>query len=393
MAQIQKGLILIADISGYTAFLNDSELEHAQGVLQALLEVLIENTRLPLVISRLEGDAVISYALDKSFLQGASVLEMIETCYIAFRRAIDLMALNTTCTCTACRNITNLDLKFIIHHGSFVLQPLPAYTELVGTDVNIAHRLTKNHVVAETGYQAYALFSRATIEALGIQEIAEGMAQLQESYEHIGVVDIYVMDMHSVWAAGKERTRMTISEDEALLVLEYDFPVTVVQLWDYLLKPEMRALYTGSKKTEAENAPGGRIGEGTVYNCSHGSRTVRQTIVDWQPFETHTIYEPGMFGLPIYSTYRLFETENGSHLKVTISPVQSKNPLKHWGGGLFLIFALKLFGTIGPNNIRQRMEEDLAQGSLLSQQQSELDPNAIRESIQAALAGVEAGQE
>ena len=60
MKQVEKGIIHIADISGYTAFLNESELEHAQGTLQSLLEVLIENTQLPLVISRLEGDAVIS---------------------------------------------------------------------------------------------------------------------------------------------------------------------------------------------------------------------------------------------------------------------------------------------------------------------------------------------
>jgi hypothetical protein len=44
MKQVEKGIIQIADISGYTAFLNESELEHAQDTLQSLLEVLIENT-------------------------------------------------------------------------------------------------------------------------------------------------------------------------------------------------------------------------------------------------------------------------------------------------------------------------------------------------------------
>jgi hypothetical protein len=33
----------------------------------------------------------------------------------------------------------------------------------VGTDVNTAQRLTKNHVVEETSYEAYALFSRAAL--------------------------------------------------------------------------------------------------------------------------------------------------------------------------------------------------------------------------------------
>ena len=171
MKQVQQGIIHIADISGYTAFLNESELEHAQESLQSLIEVLIENTKLPLVISRLEGDAVISYAVDGSFLQGASVLEMIESSYITFRKALDLMVVNTTCTCNACRNIPNLDLKFFIHHGSFALQQLPAYTELVGSDVNTAHRLTKNHVREGTGFNAYALFTRAAIEAHRVADL------------------------------------------------------------------------------------------------------------------------------------------------------------------------------------------------------------------------------
>ena len=114
----------------------------------------------------------------------------------------------------------------------------------------------------------------------------------------------------------------------------------------------------------------GRIGEGAVYYCAHGSLTVKQTIVDWQPFETHTTYDLGTFGLPTYVTYRLSETDNGSHLKMINGPVQSDNPLKRWAGGLFIKFALKIIGvTLGrikaqgkiPGETRW-MEEDLAGG-------------------------------
>ncbi len=58
------------DITGYTAYLSESELEHAEDSLRSLLELLIEHAKLPQVISRLEGDAVISYASEGSFLQG-----------------------------------------------------------------------------------------------------------------------------------------------------------------------------------------------------------------------------------------------------------------------------------------------------------------------------------
>ena len=127
MSKLQSGFLLIADITGYTVFLSESELEHAEDSLRSLIDLLIEHTQVPLVISRLEGDAVISYALDGSFLQGQTLVEMIENTYLAFRQALELMILNTNCTCNACRNLVNLDLKVIVHHGTFMLQALHLY--------------------------------------------------------------------------------------------------------------------------------------------------------------------------------------------------------------------------------------------------------------------------
>lgn len=45
MSKTQSGTLLIADITGYTFFLSESELEHAQEILETLLEILIKETR------------------------------------------------------------------------------------------------------------------------------------------------------------------------------------------------------------------------------------------------------------------------------------------------------------------------------------------------------------
>ena len=79
MSTLHHGLLLIADISGYTIYLSQSELEHAQEVLQSLLALLIDHTRPPLVLSRLAGDAVISYVLQETAVQGQTFVELIET--------------------------------------------------------------------------------------------------------------------------------------------------------------------------------------------------------------------------------------------------------------------------------------------------------------------------
>ena len=74
----QHGYFLIADITGYTQYLSGSELDHAQQTLTALLNLLIRNTKPPLIISRLAGDAVISYGLGDNFLQGQTFLETLD---------------------------------------------------------------------------------------------------------------------------------------------------------------------------------------------------------------------------------------------------------------------------------------------------------------------------
>ena len=195
----ERGYIVIADITGYTAYLSGSELDHAQDSLRSLLELLVNSTRPPLVISRLQGDAVISYAPSGSFLQGQTLIELLENGYVAFRRAREHMQLNTTCTCNACRNIPNLDLKFLVHFGTYVLQDMLAYKEMVGSDVNLAHRLLKNHIVEATGITAYSAYTQAAVEELGIQELCLAMRPHRESYEHLGEVGLYVQDLHAVW--------------------------------------------------------------------------------------------------------------------------------------------------------------------------------------------------
>jgi hypothetical protein len=58
----QTGYLVISDISGYSKFLHESELDHARESLEDLLNLLVGEMRSPLRIVELEGDAVFSYA-------------------------------------------------------------------------------------------------------------------------------------------------------------------------------------------------------------------------------------------------------------------------------------------------------------------------------------------
>src|SRR5574342_173681 len=178
----QHGFLVIADISGYTSFVAKTELEHSHEILSELLELMVERFQPLMTISKLEGDAVFAFATDGVFARGATLIDFIEAMYVAFRDKQLSMKRATTCTCNACRNIPTLDLKFFIHCGDYIRQKVMNIRELVGSDVNLIHRLTKNHVSEATGWRAYAMFTRQCLERMQLN--LEDIHEQTESYEH-----------------------------------------------------------------------------------------------------------------------------------------------------------------------------------------------------------------
>jgi uncharacterized protein YndB with AHSA1/START domain len=316
----KRGFILIADITGYTAYLNESELEHAQGTLTDLLELLIEHTTSPLVISRLEGDAVISYGLEADFASGQAFVETIEKTYIDFRRAIELMVLNNTCECNACANVSSLDLKFFVHFGSFVLQKIADHNELLGTDVNLLHRLLKNSVTADTGIRAYLLCTDAAVEALGIDPTA-AMVHHTESVADLGEASMWIMDMQPVYEANKTDARIELAPDEVIGTIAVDIALAPHVVWEYLADPEFRKLLVGSDRQEVTDLKAGRIATGSSYQCFHGGNVYPQVVLEWRPFERMVVEQalelPGGQATMVVD-YQLTPTSDGTNVTSTV---------------------------------------------------------------------------
>jgi uncharacterized protein YndB with AHSA1/START domain len=276
-----QGVLLIADITGYTVFLKESELEHAHGVLSDLLTVLVEGTRPPLAVSNLQGDAVFSYGIDTGAVSGQTFVEMIESIYIAFRRAIEQMALNSTCDCNACANLGALDLKFIVHHGEFLIQAIGSNRELVGSEVIVAHRLAKNTVTATTGVRAYAIYTSSAVEALGIAHLVADWMPHRETYD-AGDVECWVADMAPVWEAARNRSVIEIPESEYRGKASVEIPLPAERVWDRLVDPDYRRILLGSDRQVRQGK--GRLGQGDVYQCYHGDHVVPSVILEWLPF-------------------------------------------------------------------------------------------------------------
>lgn len=190
----QSGYLLLADISGYTSFVAQTEIEHAGMACSFLLETIVESLDDLLTIAKLEGDAVFAYVEENKLEELKSLLELIDQTYTAFRDKAIALHSQATCPCRACRALPMLDLKFILHYGDFVVQQVAGIRDLLGTDVNLVHRLLKNGVSEATGWKGYAIFTGSAMDRM--KSGKDNYFKSSESYEHLGNVDIYSMDMH-----------------------------------------------------------------------------------------------------------------------------------------------------------------------------------------------------
>ena len=194
LSRPEPACLLIADISGYTSYLAGAELDHAQDILADLMTTVVNALRPTFRLAKLEGDAAFAYVIAER-IDGSQLLDTVERTYFAFRRRLRDIAQATACECNACVLMPRLDLKVIAHHGSVIRHRVAGHEELVGSDVIVAHRLLKNHVVERLGVDAYALFSAPCIEVMGVDPDALGMAEHRDTYDDLGEVVGWVHDL------------------------------------------------------------------------------------------------------------------------------------------------------------------------------------------------------
>ena len=187
------GPLVLADISGYSAFLQAVAYEHrndafadgkvpdAYAVISSLLDGIVQCLVPPFTLSKLEGDAVFAYATGDEVPRGQSLLDLIGTCYAGFRERVGTANSIWPCSCDACAQIDQLELKFVVHAGPFVIQSIAGRPELVGPEIVVAHRLLKSSAAEAVGKAAFLLITDAATEWLDVP--ADGSVPVVEAHE------------------------------------------------------------------------------------------------------------------------------------------------------------------------------------------------------------------
>jgi len=290
--RVRQGCLVLADIGGYTAYLAGVELEHSHDVLADLLGGVTTGLCPPLRLAKLEGDAVFCVTPADEPLDGQTLLSALEATYLAFARRRRTVALSSSCDCEACRRTPALELKFCVHHGSFVEHEVAGSRELVGSDVILAHRLLKNTVADTHGTRGYALLTGAGLQALGVS----GLEPHLERYDDVGEISCGLIDLEARWHTETQSARNVVSREQASVLLEAQVAAAPEEVWRAMTDPAhgMR-WHVGVDEIREQNPAGGR-GVGTVTHCVHGRTTIEQEIVDWLPPHHYTFRERNPIG-------------------------------------------------------------------------------------------------
>ena len=197
MEDPRRALLLIADIGGYTEYMqfHRTILGHAEAATTRLLEKVVDAAR-DFELIEIEGDAAF-LSREADALDGGATLASITEAAAAMHRAFHmerrLVELNL-CPCDSCTQTRGLKLKFVAHVGEVATQTIKRQRKLIGMDVIFVHRLLKNPVQVPE----YLLLSEDLYRGGGTSPPDQPMHEISQELEGIGPVRTYFVEVEDL---------------------------------------------------------------------------------------------------------------------------------------------------------------------------------------------------
>ncbi len=236
-ADAHDTIFILPDISHYTRFMTGNRLAfgHARHVVFDLLNAMMDAATKKLQVSKLEGDAALFF-VDGHKYSDHAIGEIVMDIFAAFFRERDRLCKSTTCQCSACQQIADLDLKIFVHRGAASRFEFRGTIDHFGTDVIILHRMMKSGAHSHR----YVMVSQAANSSISLPELPEPY-ELQQELSHIGrfAARIYEIDDERVaeLATSQPRTSFWLW-DTAQKIRHYLESVTriVAKTWTTLIQ-------------------------------------------------------------------------------------------------------------------------------------------------------------
>nr|WP_321221883.1 DUF2652 domain-containing protein [uncultured Psychroserpens sp.] len=191
-------LICIPDISGFTRFMSDTNIELSAKVIPALLNEIIYANDIGLRVSEIEGDAILFFK--KGDLPPFQ--DLINQCrafFTQFYKQLDTLSKEYSLE-IGVDKVPDLGLKIILHFGENVESvQIGNRIKLMGEDVIVAHRLLKNDI----DEAEYLLISENLLKQYDNEVINRnfGWGELQgeeKRYKHLGDINYSYVKMNKL---------------------------------------------------------------------------------------------------------------------------------------------------------------------------------------------------
>ncbi len=314
-------LLFIPDISGFTKFVNQTEVNHGQHVISELLEILIDSNQLGLKLSEIEGDALLFYKQDLIPTK-SEIADQAKVMFLNFHQHLKRYQNHRICQCGACRSAGNLTLKFIVHSGPINFIKVKDQLKPYGSDVIVAHRLLKNSI----DNREYLLYSEnmvrpdEDITSLDIPwlEIKEGQAH----YDSIGNINYfygYLSALHKLVPDTESVSHPNKSESPLIVSTTIDRPKN--EIFETIIDFERRMDWNKFAKDITYDDSINQVGAKHV--CVFDTHSLEFETVTNDFGDNSLVYGEKVLTLPFFAKeltlyFIVSEAEKGSEVKLAV---------------------------------------------------------------------------
>jgi hypothetical protein len=268
MADPNSTLLYIPDISGFTEFVNKTEINHSRHIISELLEIIINSDITNMNVSEIEGDAVLFFKEEVPSV--SELIEQSKHTFINFHNHIQRYEKERICRCGACETATQLSLKFVIHKGEVEKINIKDHHKLHGKDVILAHKLLKNSINEDE----YILVTNSFELNSGLIKMDEkelmSIKKGTDIYNNLGKVDYSFIPIKNFLKELAEPTQVSIpglSHDK--IVVENTINAPIGLIYDNYTNLEKRMEWNEDIKEIIEH--GKSLNKtGSVHKCLVG---------------------------------------------------------------------------------------------------------------------------
>lgn len=192
---VKEAFLYIPDISGFTRFINHTNIHTSKTIIKNLLETILDANILNLKVAEIQGDAIVFYSLGTPPSLTKLEAQTKKTFY-DFQK--ELIRLNG---CSNAEDLQDLSLKIIVHYGLVSTTNIKGTVKLLGSDIILAHRILKNNIKEDE----YLLMTDKYLQSQtpGAIEKSFRWAELKEgkkNYEYFGPIAYHYILLSSLKA-------------------------------------------------------------------------------------------------------------------------------------------------------------------------------------------------